>query len=112
MEEIVRGAAKWIMPAKPKGPIVDKREVRKYRNIPNASPDHKTTMYLRIPPPTEKSLAVETFYNTNYVGTKRVINKKSLKIEYKTDDSENADVTSEDEPSSHSDDEMLYRRKH
>jgi hypothetical protein len=41
-----------------------------------------------------------------------VINKKPLKIDCKTDDSENADVTSEDEPSSHSDDEMLYRRKH
>ena len=41
-----------------------------------------------------------------------MINKKPLKIDCKTDDSENADVTSEDEPSSHSDDEMLYRRKH
>jgi hypothetical protein len=59
----VRGAANWIMPAKQKGPIVDKKDVRKYRNIPNASPDHKTAMYLRIPPPTDKSLAVETFYN-------------------------------------------------
>ena len=67
MEEIVRGAANWIMPAKPKGPIVDKKDVRKYSHLLNASPDHKSAMYLRIPPPTDKSLAVKTFYNANNV---------------------------------------------
>ncbi len=69
-------------------------------------------MYLRIPPPTDKSLAADTFYKTNPLAKRRVIGNRSIKLDCKTDDSENADVTSEDESSQHSDDEMLYRKKH
>jgi|LauGreDrversion4_2_1035121.scaffolds.fasta_scaffold336204_1 hypothetical protein len=66
-------------------------------------------MYLRIPPPTDKSLAAETFYNTKAIYKLNAKNTKPDK-----DDSENADVTSEDEgnQSLQSDDEMLYRRKY
>ncbi len=100
IEEIVRGAANLIIPHRQqRGPIINKKDVKKYQNVPNASPDHKTAMYLRIPPPTDKSLAADTFYKTNPLTKRRVIGNRSLKLDCKTDDSENADVTSEDESS-------------
>lgn len=80
-------------------PILNKREVKKYRNVANIDP--KRTLYLRIPPPTERSIMGLSPFLLIKPKVKPYTDKKNLQLAAESDSSD--DVANIDDSSSEGD---------